>query len=165
MVSGKLLHHVLRDVLPGDEVFRDAGFEVECSVPVEGCPGWVLKGKADVVTVDGVYEFKFMRGLEFNRASPAYYAQVSAYAFMLGKVKAYLCLVDRESWDIQVLEAEPDVDLWSNMQAEARLLVESLSRDEVPKLNSPRLGEWECENCAFHVVCKNLKEVPVVESV
>ena len=165
MVSGKLLHHVLRDVLPGDELFRGAEFEVECSVPVEGCSGWVLKGKADVATVDAVFEFKFTRGLEYNRAHPAYYAQVSAYAFMLGKTKAYLCLVDRESWDVQVLEAEPDVDLWNSMQAEAKLLVECLGKDEVPKLNSPRLGDWECENCPWRVICVNLKEAQAVEPV
>jgi CRISPR/Cas system-associated exonuclease Cas4 (RecB family) len=157
-VLGKLLHRVLRHVLSADELFKEAQFEVECSAPIEGCPGWVLRGKADVATSEAIYEFKFTKGLGFNKAHPAYFAQASAYAFMLKRAKAFLVLVDRETLGVQVLEAEPDADLWNNMLAEARILVESLGEDEIPSLNSPRLGDWECGSCPFRVICVNLKE-------
>jgi CRISPR-associated exonuclease Cas4 len=152
MVAGKLLHHALKDVLGG--AFNDAQFEAECSYPLGG--GWLLVGKADMVTAGEVYEFKFTKGEAFNQAHPAYYAQVSAYCKMLNKAKGYLILVDRDKFTFNVLEASPDEDLWRNMLEEAKLLVEALAKDEIPTLNSPRF-EWECKSCVWNVVCRNLK--------
>jgi CRISPR/Cas system-associated exonuclease Cas4 (RecB family) len=152
MVVGKLLHHALKDVLGG--AFNDAQFEVECSYPLGG--GWLLVGKADMVTAGEVYEFKFTKGEAFNQANPAYYAQVSAYCKMLNKAKGYLILVDRDKFTFNVLEASPDEDLWGNMLEEAKLLIEALAKDEIPTLNSPRF-EWECKSCAWNAVCRNLK--------
>jgi CRISPR-associated exonuclease Cas4 len=155
-VLGKMLHYVLKDVLSADELFRDAKFEVECSAPIEGCQGWLLKGKADVVTSEAIYEFKFTKGEAFNKANPTYYAQVSAYCKMLNKAKGYLILVDRDKFIFNVLEASPDEDLWRNLLEEAKLLVEALAKDEIPTLNSPRF-EWECKSCVWNVVCRSLK--------
>jgi len=153
MVAGKLFHALLKQVLEGDELFKNAEFEVECKEELGS--GWVLKGRADVVAGDTVYEFKFTRGLNFNKAHPNYYMQVGAYCFMLGKPKGCLVLVDRESFDTQVLESEPDDDLWSNLKEEAKLLVSMVEKGEVPTLNSPRF-DFECKNCLWDVICSKM---------
>jgi hypothetical protein len=148
MVAGRLLHAVLQPVL--SQFMVGAGFEVECSHDLGG--GWTLKGKADVVTSEAVYEFKFTRGVGFNKAEPAYMAQVSAYCFMMGRVEGYLVLVDRDSFDVRVFSVEPDEDLWNNMLQEAKVLVDCVQRGEVPTLNSPRMG-YECKHCVWSIVC------------
>jgi hypothetical protein len=161
MVAGRLLHGMLGEVLLRDEEFGgDAEFEVSCVEELDG--GWRLKGKADVVGSEAVYEFKFTRGIHFNRAEPAYVAQVSAYCFMLGKTKGYLVLVDRDSFDVKVFEVEPDEDLWRNMVQEAKVLVECVGRAEAPTLNSPRMG-FECKNCVWRIVCDLSKKVGEVK--
>jgi hypothetical protein len=157
MTIGRLLHAVLQPVLSHDgEFMTNASFEVECRHDLGG--GWVLKGKADMVTYEAVYEFKFTRGAGFNKAEPIYLAQVSAYCFMTAKVKGYLVLVDRDSFEVRVFEVEPDEDLWNNMLQEAKVLIECVSRGEPPTLNSPRMG-YECKHCVWSIVCSVPREV------
>jgi CRISPR/Cas system-associated exonuclease Cas4 (RecB family) len=155
MVLGRMLHDVLELVLARDPSFGTAKFEVECSHDLGD--GWVLKGRADCVVGDAVYEFKFTRSPDYNRAKVVYAAQVSAYCFMLGKVTGYLVLVDRERLDVQVLRLEPDEDLWRNMLDRAKLLIDSLEGD-VPTVDSP-LFEWECKGCDFAPLCKKMGDV------
>ena len=154
MVLGRLLHAVLKDVLVKE--FADAEYEKRCEYVLG--EGWKLVGRADIVTGDAVYEFKFTRGLGFNKAEPAYAAQVSAYCFMLGKSVGYLVDVDRDTFDVQVLEVKPDEDLWKNMLNEASVLIDSVRKGEPPTLNSPRFG-FECKQCAWRIVCDIGREV------
>jgi hypothetical protein len=157
MVAGRLLHAVLEPVLARGEPFAfNVEFEVEAGYDLGG--GWSLKGRADAVSPEAVYEFKFVRGVGFNRAEPAYLAQVSAYCFLLGKTKGYLVLVDRDSFDVRVFECEPDEDLWNNMLQEAKVLIECVAKAEPPTLNSPRMG-YECKHCVWSIVCSVPREV------
>jgi hypothetical protein len=90
-------------------------------------------------------------------------AQVSAYCFMSGRGRGYLVLVDRDSFDVRVLEVEPDEDLWRSMLEEAKLLVECVAKGEPPTLNSPRMG-YECRHCVWSIVCGIPREAkPEVE--
>ena len=148
-----MLHDVLELVLSRDPSFAGARFEVECGHDLGN--GWVLKGRADLVTDDAVYEFKFTRAPDYNRAKVVYAAQVSAYCFMLGRVVGYLVLVDREKLDVRVLRMEPDEDLWRNMVDRAKLLIDSLEGD-VPTIDSP-LFSYECDHCDFRVLCKRME--------
>jgi hypothetical protein len=161
MVVGRLLHAILQPVLSYDDGFAGAEYEVEYAYDLGG--GWTLKGRADVASAEAVYEFKFTRGAGFNRAEPAYMAQVSAYCFMSGRGRGYLVLVDRDSFDVRVLEVEPDEDLWRNMLEEAKLLVDCVAKGEPPTLNSPRMG-YECRHCVWSIVCSIPREAkPEVE--
>jgi CRISPR/Cas system-associated exonuclease Cas4 (RecB family) len=153
MVLGRMLHDVLELVLSRDPSFATAKFEVECSHDLGN--GWTLRGRADCVTDDGVFEFKFVRSPDYNRAKVVYAAQVSAYCFMLGKTVGYLVLVDRERLDVQVLRLEPDEDLWRNVVDRAKLLIDSLEGD-VPTVDSP-LFEWECKSCDFAPICRKME--------
>ena len=153
MVLGRMLHDVLELVLARDPSFASGRFEVECSHDLGN--GWVLRGRADLVTDDAVYEFKFVRAPDYNRAKVVYVAQVSAYCFMLGRVVGYLVLVDRERLDVSALKLEPDEDLWRNVLDRARLLIESLEGD-VPVIDSP-LWSWECGHCDFRVLCRRME--------
>jgi hypothetical protein len=140
-------------VLSRDPSFAGARFEVECSHDLGN--GWVLRGRADCVTDAEVFEFKFVRSPDYNRAKAVYAAQVSAYCFMLGRAVGYLVLVDREKLDVRVLRMEPDEDLWRNMLDRAKLLIDSLEGD-VPTIDSP-LWSWECDWCDFSVLCKRME--------
>jgi len=153
MVLGRLLHDALPGLFFGSKRFLGARWEVECSHDLGN--GWALKGRADCVTEDAVIEFKFTREPEFNPAKAMYYAQVSAYCFMLGKVKGYLVLIDRNSMKVKAYPCEPDEDVWKNMLDRARLLIDSLEGD-VPVNDSP-LFEWECKHCPWSVICSKLK--------
>lgn len=153
MVIGRMLHDVLELVLSRDPSFAAAKFEVECSHDLGN--GWALRGRADLVAEDAVYEFKFVRSPDYNRAKVVYAAQVSAYCFMLGKAVGYLVLVDRERLDVRVLRLEPDEDLWRNVVDRAKLLIDSLEGD-VPTVDSP-MFDWECRSCDFAPLCKRME--------
>ena len=156
MLQGKLFHVALERVLSDD--FADAEFEVECSYSLEN--GWKLKGRADVVTDEAVFEFKFTKGTKYNQASTMYFAQLSAYLKMIGKQKGYLVLVDRETFNVDVLEVSEIDDLWNAVLQDANILIDHLQRGSIPIYKSP-LFPWECSHCAWNIVCSNLKEVKV----
>jgi Domain of unknown function DUF83. len=160
MVAGKLMHIALKEVLSSDDEFSNAQFEVECSYDLGD---WMLKGKADVVTDSAVYEFKFTRGAKHNRASALYFAQVCAYCKMLSRDRGYLVLVDRESFDVDVLEVSECDELWDVVLKDAMILLEHISSSRIPNYKSPCF-EWECKHCAWRIVCSNLKEVKANES-
>jgi len=156
MLQGKLFHVALERVLSDD--FADAEFEVECSYSLEN--GWKLKGRADVVTDEAVFEFKFTKGTKYNQASTMYFAQLSAYLKMIGKQKGYLVLVDRETFNVDVLEVSEIDDLWNAVLQDANILIDHLQRGSIPIYKSP-LFPWECSHCAWNIVCSNLKEVKI----
>jgi CRISPR/Cas system-associated exonuclease Cas4 (RecB family) len=158
MLQGKLFHVALEKVLKSDDSFADAEFEVECSYSLEN--GWKLKGRADVVTSEAVYEFKFTKGTKYNQASTMYFAQLSAYLKMIQKPRGYLVLVDRETFDVQVLEVSEIDDLWNTVLQDANILIDHLQRGSIPIYKSP-LFSWECQHCAWSIVCSNLREVRV----
>jgi CRISPR/Cas system-associated exonuclease Cas4 (RecB family) len=158
MLQGKLFHIALEKVLSSDDCFANAEFEVECSCDLGN--GWKLKGRADVVTDEAVYEFKFTRGAKYNQASTMYFAQLSAYLRMINRSKGYLVLVDRETFDVQVLEVSEIEDLWNAVLQDANILVDHLRRGSIPLYKSP-LFSWECNHCAWNIICPNLKGVGV----
>jgi CRISPR/Cas system-associated exonuclease Cas4 (RecB family) len=158
MIQGKLFHIALERVLKSDDGFADAEFEVECSHDLGN--GWKLKGRADVVTDEAVYEFKFAKGTRYNQASTMYFAQLSAYLKMINRSKGYLVLVDRETFDVQVLEVSEIEDLWNAVLQDANILIDHLRRGSIPLYKSP-LFSWECHHCAWNIVCSSLKEVRV----
>jgi hypothetical protein len=152
MIAGTLFHYTLREILKGDE-FSNAVFEVECSYEIGS---WRIKGRADVVTDDAIYEFKFTRGTKFNKASPLYFAQVSAYCKMLEKDKGYLVLVDRDNFDVEVLEVTECDELWDIMLSDAQILIDHINNPRIPYYKSPCF-DWECRNCVWNIVCYNLR--------
>jgi len=105
--------------------------------------GWTLKGRADVVTDEAVFEFKFTKGAKYNLASTMYFAQLSAYLKMIGKQKGYLVLVDRETFNVDVLEVSEAEDLWNTVLQDANILIDHLQRGSIPIYKSP-LADFEC---------------------
>jgi CRISPR/Cas system-associated exonuclease Cas4 (RecB family) len=158
MLQGKLFHVALEKVLKSDDCFADAEFEVECSHDLGN--GWTLKGRADVVTDVAIFEFKFTKGTRYNQASTMYFAQLSAYLKMIGKQRGYLVLVDRETFNVDVLEVSEIDDLWNAVLQDANILIDHLQRGSIPIYKSP-LFSWECQHCSWNIVCSNLKGVGV----
>jgi CRISPR/Cas system-associated exonuclease Cas4 (RecB family) len=156
MLQGKLFHVALEKVLKSDESFSSAEFEVECSHDLGN--GWKLKGRADVVTDEAIYEFKFAKGTKYNQASTMYFAQLSAYLKMIGRQKGYLVLVDRGTFNVDVLEVSEIDDLWNVVLQDANILIDHLQRGSIPIYRSP-LFSWECQHCAWNIICSNLREV------
>jgi CRISPR/Cas system-associated exonuclease Cas4 (RecB family) len=158
MLQGKLFHVALEKVLKSDDDFADAEFEVECSHDLGN--GWKLRGRADVVTDEAVYEFKFTKGTKYNQASTMYFAQLSAYLRMIQRPKGYLVLVDRETFNVDVLEVSEAEDLWNTVLQDANILIDHLQRGSIPIYKSP-LADFECRHCAWSIICSNLREVKV----
>ena len=156
MVLGSIFHLSLSQL----DVFKDAKFEVPVSAELQN--GYRLSGRADVVTEDAVYEFKFTRRLDSIELDPFYFAQANAYAVLLERPKFYLVKVQRTSFDVKVLESEADTNAFLVLKKRGSYLAECLENDEIP--NGPE-AEWECTRCAYRVVCSQLGDKDDVSKV
>jgi len=151
MVSGKIHHLALRhlDFLDGAE------FEVELEYELKR--GYKLTGRVDAINVNlrTVYEFKFTKRIDSQELDPLYFAQANAYAVMAECPWFYLVKVDKNSFDVKVLEGEADANAFTAMEQRALQIVDCLENNVIPP--GPE-REWECKNCVYNVVCSNLKE-------
>jgi len=143
-IQGKELHRSLQDLFP------DASFEVECQHELNG---WVIKGKADIVTANAVYEYKFLKSLD-SPVIPAYKIQAAAYSKSLGKSECYLVLVNRKNQESKKIPVKVDL-YWKLFLKHASNLIEHLSTGKIPKQDCPRFF-WACRNCIWRIICSEL---------
>ena len=151
MVSGKIHHLALRYL----DVFDGAEFEVEVSEELKS--GYRLSGRVDIVCrgIGVIYEFKFTKRANSQELDPLYFAQANAYAVMCGCEKFYLVKVHRDTLDVRIIEGEADRDAFNVLKQRALQVIDCLENNVIP-FGPER--DWECKNCVYNIVCKNLKE-------
>lgn len=147
-VLGKLIHmalpKVLKDVLKAD-------FEVPMEYDLGN--GWVLKGRADAVDEENVYEFKFSS--VYSQIKPIYYAQSNMYAYILNKKRYYLIIIDKKTFNVDITEGETDEKAFQSIIERIKYVIECLQKNTPPP--GP-LFEWECKGCTYEIICKRAKE-------
>ena len=146
-LTGKLLHEAfarnLQQALP---LFFEVGF----ALGLEN--GWVLKGRCDAIAGDEVYEFKFTRSIGKAKENASYYLQLQLYCYAFRAKKGYLVLIDRETFDMEFVEVQPDVYVAEKLIEDAKYLCECLEKRKVPERLSPRF-DGECEFCDYADLC------------
>jgi len=126
MIAGKLFHIALQEMFKNDEILKGCQFEVECSYNLPR--GWVLRGRADAILNDTIFEFKFTREPFFNEAKDMYYLQTSLYCKMLSKPKGFLIMIDRTRWVVDVITVEPKEQLWNETLQRVTKLIDLLEK-------------------------------------
>ena len=151
---GKLFHQMIQSLLPFHLT------EVEVSNDN-------IFGYADIVTNEEVidiksqntYAFKLMGKPEFVLAEQKmdHILQVCTYAYLLGKQKARLVYINKESMEIREFELMVD-DYLQQIEKEIAVLVNWLMKDELPppepRLYKKKDGFGECLYCQFYTKCK-----------
>jgi Domain of unknown function DUF83. len=146
-VIGQLLHKAfvatLRSKISG---FYEAGFEIGLG------NGWALRGRCDLLKDEGVYDFKFVRNIHSAKENESYYLQIKMYCYAFRVKKGYLVFVDRESFDIEIVEVQRDDSVAEKLLDDARYLAECIENRAVPLRASPRFSD-ECEYCDYVDEC------------
>lgn len=147
-VFGKLVHLalpvILKDIL-----------KAEFEVPMEHDlgNGWILRGRADAVTEDAVYEFKFSS--PYSDVKPLYYLQVNTYAHLLDKNEFYLIIIDKRTLNVDVTKGQTDDKAFDTVVERAKTVLDSLKADKPPF--GPNF-QWECNGCPYNIICLRWKE-------
>jgi len=115
--------------------------------------GWVLRGRADAVTEDTVYEFKFSS--PFSQTKPLYFLQANVYSYILGKKQYFLVIIDKKNFEIDVTLGKTDEASFNSVIEKVRDVIECLNKGTPPP--GP-MFEWECKRCVYEIVCKKYKE-------
>jgi len=157
-VVGQLLHRAFASTLR-DKI--GAYFEVGFTIGLGR--DWVLKGRCDMLFADSVYEFKFVRSIPRAKEREGYNLQVQLYCHAFRARKGYLVFVDRDTFDIEIVEVELRDGVAESLLDDARYLADCLEKGVPPGRASPRFA-GECEYCEFVEVCgmgEDVKEVRV----
>jgi CRISPR/Cas system-associated exonuclease Cas4 (RecB family) len=146
-ISGRLLHEAFaRNLQQSLPLFFEVGF----AFGLEN--GWVLRGRCDAIAGDAVYEFKFTRSIGKAKENAGYYLQLQLYCYAFRAKKGYLVLIDRETFDMEFVEIQPDIYVAEKLIEDAKYLCECLEKREIPKKLSPRF-DGECEFCDYVELC------------
>ena len=147
-ILGKLVHlalpKILKDVL-------NAEFEVPLEHRIDET--WTLKGRADAIGDEMVYEFKFSS--PYSDAKPIYFMQANCYAVMAGKPKFTLVIIDKRTFNIDVTTSEADEKSFQAVVDRAKEIIKCLEEDKPPV--GPNF-QWECNHCPYNIICVRGKE-------
>jgi CRISPR/Cas system-associated exonuclease Cas4 (RecB family) len=144
---GRLLHEAFaRNLQQSLPLFFEVGF----ALGLEN--GWVLKGRCDAIACDVVYEFKFTRSISKAKENAGYYLQLQLYCYAFRAKKGYLVLIDRDTFDMEFVEVQPDAYVAEKLIDDAKYLCECLEKREAPEKLSPRF-DGECEYCDYADLC------------
>jgi len=157
MLSGLLFHEKLPLVFK-DLVKGKVEFEVEC---VKDYRDYKIKGHADVVSDDTVYEFKFSASKLEGKLPLNYYLQSNAYACMLDKENYALVFVNSFTLESRVLSGKKDASAFKIIENSAKKIYECLKNDIVP--DGPAY-EWECRFCNLKDVCEIIRKRKVMRN-
>jgi CRISPR-associated exonuclease Cas4 len=147
MIIGRLLHDAFERLL---EKYIQAFFEMSFCFGLGN--GWVLKGRCDMLVGDEVYEFKFVRNINKAKENASYYLQLQLYCYAFRVKKGYLVMINRETFDMEFIEVQPDAYVAERLIEDAKYLCECLEKREIPKKLSPRF-DGECEFCDCVDLC------------
>jgi CRISPR-associated exonuclease Cas4 len=146
-LTGRLLHEAFsRNLQRSLPLFFEVGF----ALGLEN--GWVLRGRCDAIAGDEVYEFKFTRSIGKAKENAGYYLQLQLYCYAFRAKKGYLVLIDRDTFDMEFVEVQPDAYVAERLIDDAKYLCECLEKREVPERLSPRF-DGECEYCDYADLC------------
>lgn len=149
MIRGKIMHYALREM----PCFQGCKFELRISQPLRD--RWKLLGHIDVYDPENreVYEFKFTDRIDNHTVDPFYFAQANAYAVIMDAQAFYLVKVNPNTFDVLVLDGEPDKDAFTALKDRALMIIECIESKQLPP--GPE-QDWECRNCVYNVVCSRL---------
>lgn len=151
-IAGRLWHYGLPKALEG---LIGGNWEVKCEMRLDDCS---IVGRADCVSEDRVYEFKFTASELFSDRGPLAMsiAQANAYAHMLDRPRFTVVLINRSSFAVKAYTYDRDVDSFKHLVARALRLHDVVTREIIPTEESPLYG-WECGTrnykCQFHAGC------------
>jgi len=151
---GKELHtnaapKIMKDIIK-EEHYQ---LEVPCSYSIDG---WTVRGRADAVSTDAVYEFKFTGNVHSAPFASAA-MQTAAYCKMLHRKRCYVVFVDRnDTSNVNICNVSNVEKKWDSFLGRAEALVHHLQCDEIPDIHSPTF-HWECKNCQWKIVCARLR--------
>ncbi|RLI44945.1 hypothetical protein DRO69_06230 [Candidatus Bathyarchaeota archaeon] len=143
VIMGKLVHLALPKVLKD---IVNAEFEVPLGYNISG--PWVLSGRADAMDADMVYEFKFSS--PYSDAKPIYFMQANAYAVMAERPMFALVIIDKKTFDVDIMVSEADVKGFNAVVERAKTIISCVERNEVPP--GPDY-DWQCKNCPYALIC------------
>ena len=160
MVLGRLLHEAMYKIIA--KALQDEVVEVAVE-PVYKYPlddTWTLVAEPDLVVKfkDGdvvVIEIKTTK-IEKKVAEALYYAQLKAYLYLVDASVGYLVILDRETFDIEVLEVPKDDScriLFENCVKVAKEVLNYLRNEVLPP--GPKFN-FECNMCVYRSICKHI---------
>ena len=151
--AGDLTHELIQSLYP--EAMREV--EVVLDDDVYGHADLVFEDEVVDIKSCGSFQFKKfakMTAEQFAEEKPDYVLQVCAYAYALKKPVGRLCLVNKESWEINDTLAFSLTNFRSRVEAELSRLREIWFVGELPKAE-PRLYKGkECTYCAYQTKCE-----------
>jgi len=176
MFQGTLFHEAVENIIKAGLAYKDGlskalpikipslEFEVSCSKPFKGEDNKfiLIKGHADAISDDTVYEFKFT-GSDPDKyggdVPVAYAAQANLYAFILGKKFCSTVLVNRNNLKVWEFKLETDQVAAEYLCSKGIIIDRSLKSGNIP--DGPE-HSWECKGrwgkCDFYDICNTSKE-------
>jgi len=153
MLSGTLFHEQIPRYLSKIKEFKNAKYEISCNETIGDLQ---IRGRADVVTDDCVYEFKYSAvktGLDNIPIN--HMLQGNAYANMLNIKKYVIAVINSFRLTPVFLEFKRDKKAYSKFCDGAVKLNDCINSDILPEKKPS--SKRECQYCQVRVKCDQLK--------
>jgi len=152
MLSGTLFHEQLEKYLSGIEEFKDAIYEERCQ---ENLDGLQIRGRADVLTDDCVYEFKYSAvKTDLDNIPTNHMLQGNAYANMMDTKKYVIAVVNSFRLTPCFLEFKRDKKAYKLFCDDALKLNECINNNEFPEKGPSK--KRECQYCPVRAECNQM---------
>jgi len=145
MALGKIIHYVLPDIID----VKGVVYETSLSGKFRG---FEIRGTADAIYRDIVYEFKVTR---LNRVTPSSVTQANMYCGLSGKKKANIVFINPDTMDVEYFTILFDKTHFNMMIDSVSLLHNSLLEEDPSSVTHSPSFPSECGFCAFRKVCVN----------
>ena len=152
MLSGTLFHEKIPNYLKGIEEFKDAVYEKSC---VEKIGKLQIRGRADVVTDDTVFEFKYSAvktGLD--NIPENHMLQGNAYANMINKKKYVIAVINSFRLTPCLLEFKRDKKAYKLFCKDAVKLNDCINSGTFPDKGPSK--KRECQYCPVRAECNQM---------
>lgn len=158
MAMGKIIHHIIPEILP----FKTADLHFESKMNLY-YNGFTLKGTADALDSDTVYEFKFSG---MDKVTSSALAQANTYCGMSGRKKSSIFMINsgynsgyysvKNLLEVNRFDQGFDNEHYAMMldiltKTHELIMSEKPDPDEFPR--SPSFVS-ECALCSFNKICR-----------
>lgn len=148
---GNLFHDFVQQFLPPHQV------EVECQKDD-------IRGRADIVTTDTIYDIKSMhskgffylskQGYDITKEKESNWLQLAVYATILNKPKIKLVLISKD--DLCINEYEDKTAEWGDKLARELYWIRKYWVEGLPDAIPRAYGGKECDYCSYLKKCKEI---------
>jgi len=153
MLSGTLFHEKIPKYLAKIKEFKNARYEISCNEIIGDLQ---IRGRADVVTDDCVYEFKYSAvktGLDNIPAN--HMLQGNAYANMLDIKKYVIAVINSFKLTPVLLEFKRDKKEYAKFCDDAVKLNDCINNDVFPEKGPS--SKRECQYCPVRHDCEQMR--------